>query len=179
MSGKKQSDGWVDWEPSLRATLMFVVDRRRGKVLLIRKKRGLGAGKINGPGGKMDPGETARECAVRETEEELGVTAVGAMKRGELWFEFTDGLKMLVHVFLAEEHVGEARETEEAAPLWTCLDELPFDEMWEDDRYWLRELLVEDAIFTGRFRFDGDRMEDGQMEWGSKNWEERLTTDPD
>lgn len=39
------------------ATLMFVIDEARGEVLLIRKKRGLGAGKINGPGGKIDPGK--------------------------------------------------------------------------------------------------------------------------
>ncbi len=50
---------WNNWEPGLRATLMFIVDEAREEVLLIRKKRGLGAGKINGPGGKIDPGETS------------------------------------------------------------------------------------------------------------------------
>ena len=35
--------------------------------MLIRKKRGHGAGKINGPGGKLHPGETPVVCAVRET----------------------------------------------------------------------------------------------------------------
>lgn len=167
---------WNHWTPTLQATLMFVVDRKRGEVLLIRKKRGLGKGKINGPGGKMDPGETPVECAVRETQEELGVTAEGAVKHGELWFEFTDGLKMLVHVFLAESHEGEARETEEAIPRWTALAELPFGEMWEDDRFWLSELLTEGATFTGKFRFDGELMEDGEMEWGSGGWGQHLTT---
>ena len=33
---------------------MFVV--QGGKILLIRKKRGIGAGKVNGPGGKFEPG---------------------------------------------------------------------------------------------------------------------------
>ena len=64
---------WSTWQPTLRATLLFIV--RDGEILLIRKKRGLGAGKINGPGGKIDPGETARQCAVREVEEELLITA--------------------------------------------------------------------------------------------------------
>jgi 8-oxo-dGTP diphosphatase len=161
---------WIDWVPTLQATLMFVVDRDREEVLLIRKKRGLGEGKINGPGGKMDPGETPVECAIRETQEELGVTALGPVKHGELWFEFVDGLKMLVHVFLAEGHEGEAQETDEAVPRWTRLSELPFEEMWEDDRFWLRELLVEGAVFAGRFRFDGELMEDGEMEWGNDSW---------
>ena len=167
---------WIDWTPTMRATLMFVLDRDRGEVLLIRKKRGIGQGKINGPGGKMDPGETPMECAVRETQEELGVTALNPVKHGELWFEFTDGLKMLVHVFLAEAYEGVARETDEAVPRWTPLSELPFEEMWEDDRYWLRELLVEGATFTGRFRFDGEVMEDGEMRWGKIDWVWDLTT---
>jgi len=161
---------WTNWTPTLQATLMFIVDEARGEVLLIRKKRGLGQGKINGPGGKMDPGETPEQCAVRETQEELGVTALNPMKHGELWFDFTDGLKMRVHVFLAVGLEGEARETEEAVPMWTRLTLLPFDEMWEDDRYWLKELLVERARFTGKFQFDGETMEGGEMEWDTKNW---------
>jgi 8-oxo-dGTP diphosphatase len=156
---------WTDWQPTLRATLMFVVDETRREVLLIRKKRGLGAGKINGPGGKMDPGETSVECAVRETQEELGVTVLNPEKHGELWFEFTDGLKMLVDVYRATDHTGEAVETDEAVPLWTPLEELPLEEMWADDRFWLKELLMERARFTGRFAFNGDQMIDGGVEW--------------
>ena len=47
---------WSNWTPEQTATLMFVIDDNR--VLLIRKKRGLGAGKINGPGGRLEEGET-------------------------------------------------------------------------------------------------------------------------
>ena len=54
---------WSTWQPQMLATLLFIF--RDGEVLLIRKKRGLGAGKINGPGGKIDPGETPEQCAVR------------------------------------------------------------------------------------------------------------------
>jgi len=58
---------WATWTPVDTATLLFVV--RHTEVLLIRKKRGLGAGKINGPGGRLEKGESLAECAVRETEE--------------------------------------------------------------------------------------------------------------
>ena len=40
---------WDTWQPEEVATLMFII--QGDSVLLIRKKRGLGAGKINGPGG--------------------------------------------------------------------------------------------------------------------------------
>lgn len=166
-----------NWRPGMCATLMFIVDRNRGEVLLIRKKRGLGAGKINGPGGKIDPGESSYECAVRETFEELGVTALRPVKHGELWFEFTDGLRMLVHVFMAEAHEGAAKETDEAVPLWTPLDALPLGEMWEDDRYWLKELLIGQASFTGKFFFEGDKLLAGKMEWATTSWQEQEPTE--
>lgn len=147
------------------ATLMFIVDEEAGRVLLIRKKRGLGAGKINGPGGKMDPGETSLECAVRETQEELGVTALEPVKHGELWFQFVDGLALHVDVFRATRWQGEPVETPEAIPLWTSLAELPFEEMWADDRFWLAEVLVEKKHFIGRFLFDDDTMLSSDVVW--------------
>lgn len=156
---------WQHWQPGIRATLMFIVDEARGQVLLIRKKRGLGAGKINGPGGKMDPGETPLECAVRETQEELGVTALDAVKHGELWFQFTDGLALYVDVFRATLWQGEPFETDEAIPHWTPLDAIPFEEMWTDDRYWLSEMVVEKKHFIGKFLFDDDTMLSREVQW--------------
>jgi 8-oxo-dGTP diphosphatase len=41
---KPFESNWITWTPQERATLLFV--RRNGQVLLIRKKHGLGAGKI-------------------------------------------------------------------------------------------------------------------------------------
>ena len=156
---------WTTWQPNQRATLMFVVDEERRQVLLIRKKRGLGAGKMNGPGGKLDPGETEVECAVRETQEELHVTALDPVKHGELWFHFVDGLKMIVGVYRATQWTGEPTETPEALPVWTPLDALPLDEMWADDRFWLREVLVEQKHFVGRFVFDDDTMLSHDVVW--------------
>jgi 8-oxo-dGTP diphosphatase len=157
-SASTSAPDWSTWQPQLKATLMFIVDEAEQKVLLIRKKRGLGAGKINGPGGKMDPGETELQCAVRETQEELHVTALNPLRHGELWFQFVDGLAMLVGVYRATAWEGTPTETPEAEPLWTPLAELPFDEMWADDRYWLHQVLVQKQHFVGKFLFDGDSM---------------------
>ena len=143
------------WRPRDVATLLFVI--RGGRVLLIRKKRGLGAGKINGPGGRLEAGETPAQCAVREVVEELCVTPTGLRAAGELRFQFADGYSLHCHVFRADDCVGDARETDEAVPLWTPLDDIPYSEMWADDALWLPHLLAGRA-FSGRFVFDGDRM---------------------
>ncbi|MEI9894360.1 MAG: 8-oxo-dGTP diphosphatase [Chthoniobacter sp.] len=129
-------------------------DRR---VLLIRKKRGLGAGKINGPGGKIEPGETALDSAIREAQEEIGVTPSELEERGLLHFQFTDGYSLQCTVFLARRFAGEPIETEEATPMWFDFDQIPYGEMWEDDQYWLPEVLA-GRKFAAWFEFDGDKM---------------------
>ncbi len=152
---------WESWVPRERATIVFV--RRGEDVLLIRKKRGLGAGKINGPGGRMEPGETPLDCAVREAQEELGITPLGAVRCGELRFQFLDGYALLGYVFLATGYEGEPRETDEAVPIWTPVRAVPYQEMWADDALWFPHLLAGRG-FRGRFVFDGDRMIDHQLD---------------
>lgn len=147
--------GWSGWQGEIKATLMFVV--KAGSVLLIEKKRGHGAGKVNGPGGKIDPGETPLECAIRETEEELLISVKNPHKAAELWFQMSDYPSILCHVFLAEEYEGTPAETEEAVPLWMPLDKVPYDRMWEDDRHWLPLVLAGKSLL-GKFVFEGEVM---------------------
>ena len=125
---------WAAWRPTERATLLFVVRDR--EVLLIRKKTGLGAGKVNGPGGRIEAGETDEAGAVRgEAEEELRITPTGAVRKaGELRFQFTDGYALHGAVYTATGFTGTPTETAEAAPLWFPVDAVPYDDMWADDR---------------------------------------------
>jgi 8-oxo-dGTP diphosphatase len=146
---------WDNWTPQQRATLLFVI--RRGQMLLIHKKRGLGAGKVNGPGGRLDDGELPLHGAVREVQEELRVTPIGVRSCGELAFQFVDGLSIFVYVFTAEDCYGTPQETAEAIPLWVALDQIPFDRMWADDCLWFPSMLA-GRQFQGRFLFDGDTL---------------------
>jgi len=148
---------WSGWEPSIRATLLFVI--RDGRILLIRKLRGLGAGRINGPGGKLDPGETPIECAVRETHEELGIVATGVEELGELSFQWVDDTvpPLCCSVFRASGYDGEPTATDEAIPLWFDLGKIPFAEMWPDDELWFPHLLAGER-FHGWYLFDGDAL---------------------
>lgn len=146
---------WASWRAPVHATLMFVI--RDGEILLIEKKRGLGAGKINGPGGKIDPGETPMQCAVRETEEELCISVHRPKKLGELHFAMSDVEDILCHVYLARSFDGEPTETEEAVPLWYRLDDIPYDRMWKDDIHWM-PLFLDERSFLGRFVFEGEEV---------------------
>ena len=155
-------DYWKTWEPRERATLCFLI--QDGQILLIRKKRGLGAGKINGPGGRIEPGEEPHECAVRETSEEVGLTPRNVQSRGELHFQFADGYSLHCAVFVAHEFTGDLLETDEALPIWTPLDSIPYDEMWADDIHWLPGVIA-GGTFRGYFHFDGEKMLSKHLLW--------------
>lgn len=152
---------WDRWEPEQVATLLFV--HQDNNVLLIRKKRGLGAGKINGPGGRIEPGETPEACAIRETREELLIDPINVSAAGELFFHAEDEMPRIhAYIFVATDYRGEPSETDEAIPLWVPFDSLPFDEMWEDDRLWLRQILDGRKV-TGRFTFEGESLLDHEV----------------
>jgi len=152
---------WSRWLPKERASLCFVI--RDGRILLIQKKRGLGAGKVNGPGGRLEPGETPAQCARRETMEEVGVEPLGLAQAGELHFQFVDGYSLHCAVFTASDARGTLIETDEAAPFWIDVAAIPFDDMWTDDRHWIPWML-ERRPFKGFFHFDGDRMLSGRVD---------------
>jgi 8-oxo-dGTP diphosphatase len=143
------------WEPNMIANLVFLT--RGDEVLLIHKKTGLGEGKINGPGGKQEPGETSLAAAIREVEEELLITPHHLEVMGELHFDFVDGLRLHCTVYRGEGFDGIPTETREAKPEWFRVDDVPYERMWADDRYWLPEMLA-GRRFRAWFRFEGETM---------------------
>jgi 8-oxo-dGTP diphosphatase len=159
---------WHTWVPRDQATLCFVL--RDGHILLIEKKRGLGAGKVNGPGGRFEPGENAEECAIRETQEELGVTPLHLSARGCLRFQFADGYSLEAFLFVADGCDGEPVETEEAIPLWTPLHAIPYERMWADDILWLPRMLAGESV-EGCFLFDADRMIGWSLHFVDAGWQ--------
>jgi 8-oxo-dGTP diphosphatase len=161
MIARRISDiDWSSWRATELATLVFV--HKDGQLLLIRKKRGLGAGKINGPGGRLEEGESLEECAVREIQEELLITPKELEWLGEMRFQFTDGYAIHVYIYRATEYEGTPTETSEAIPIWVDDDKIPYEEMWEDDCLWV-PLLLAGRRFEGRFIFDGEIMLDHEL----------------
>lgn len=126
-------------------------------VLLGMKKRGFGAGRWNGFGGKVEKEETIEDAARREFLEEAGVDIPVLERAGLMDFEFQGNPEILeVHIFRAREHLGEPKESEEMLPRWFRQDEIPFSEMWPDDPYWM-PYFFEEKKFQGKILFgEGD-----------------------
>ncbi|HET9174279.1 MAG TPA: 8-oxo-dGTP diphosphatase [Candidatus Saccharimonadales bacterium] len=134
-------------------TLMLL--KRDGELLLAMKKRGFGAGRWNGVGGKVEKGETISEAAVRECDEEIGVQAEHFSLVAVHDFLFPEGEDMRVFVYTCDQWSGEPVETEEMRPQWFSLDAIPYSEMWQDDIIWLPFVLAGKCL-KGSFTFDSD-----------------------
>ena len=118
----------------------------RTEVLRGRKKHGLGQGSFVGLGGKLEPGESAVEAAVREVHEESGVRveAHDLDPRGRLTYLFPhrEAWSQESSVFVTRRFVGEPAPSDELDPEWFPLDAVPLTEMWDDARRWLPAVLA-------------------------------------
>jgi 8-oxo-dGTP pyrophosphatase MutT (NUDIX family) len=124
------------------------------QILLGLKKRGFGAGRWNGFGGKTNEGETPASAARRELEEEAEIVPEDLKERGRLVFTFENNDDELeVHLFSVEKFSGEPKETEEMKPQWFNYSEIPYNEMWADDPHWL-PLILSGKNVSGKVHFD-------------------------
>ena len=154
------SNIFIECQQAMKKLLTLCIICQPPKVLLGMKKRGFGAGRWNGFGGKVQEGEAVEGAARREVLEEAGLTTKNISEAGIINFDFQDGSSSVeVHVFTANEFEGEPMETEEMRPEWINADELPFDDMWPADRYWL-PLVIQGKKIRGRFLYDKPSTQD-------------------
>lgn len=138
----------------LTTTLLHII--KGDKILLAEKKRGFGVGLFNGVGGKLEPGETIEQAMVRETQEEINVTPINYKEVAVIHFDlFLKGEPALeeMHVFIANDYIGQVCETEEMRPQWFDMDKIPYDRMFAADRIWMKEVFNNKKI-TGNVKFD-------------------------
>lgn len=123
------------------------------QVLLGMKKRGFGAGRWNGFGGKVQEGETIVDAAIRETKEEAGIEVKNLTEVGVLEFVFPDNAQLHeVHIYTTNEFEGTPVESEEMRPEWFAFADVPYGSMWPDDKFWLPKVLKGKKV-QGRFDF--------------------------
>jgi len=144
------SGDWLSAAEIRYYTNVFVV--QGDKLLLGYKKRGLGIHKYNGFGGKVEPEENTMDAALRELKEEAGITAP-LTHAGTLLFVVPGEKWAHIDIFRADEYTGTITESDEMRPEWFDRSNIPFDNMWESDRYWL-PLLLSKQRFSARADFD-------------------------
>ena len=123
------------------------------KILLGYKKRGFGKGKYNGFGGKPLPDETILDAAIREAKEESGLSVVDCQKVGIV--DFGESYLLRMHLYVCTKWDGTPLETEEMRPVWFHINQIPYHQMWKDDKYWM-PLVLQGKKFKGTFIFENN-----------------------
>lgn len=129
-----------------KTTLCFCIED--DQVLLAMKKRGFGAGKWNGYGGKVQEGETPKTAAAREVQEESSLVVLEAdlEQVAVVHFFFDEKAVFECFVYIARSWQGEPVETEEMRPQWYPISQIPFEEMWAADAKWIPLVLAGQKI---------------------------------
>ena len=133
------------------ASLSIIEDTINHKFLMIRHYRGINQGCINFPGGKKEPNETIKECVIRETFEETGLTIENPVQVGYIEFPTKN---FYVYVFKSTKFTGKIHQKEdEVAAFWIDEDKIPYDKMREADRNFLPE-IISGKYVKRRFIYD-------------------------
>jgi len=132
-------------------TCLSVV-KREGFFLVIFKRRGLGSGRYNLPGGKLKDDESPEQCAIRETREEVGIDLLNPRVLGKISF-IHGNLREEAYVVVSNDFKGIPEETQEALPLW--LPYLPEFNVWSDDTVWF-DYVTRGQPFECVFNFSED-----------------------
>ena len=138
----------------LNTTLLLII--KDGKILLPQKKRGFGEGKFNGVGGKIKENESVVNAMIRETKEEINVTPKNYQQFGftEFYEFYKDKeIKINMTTFVATDYEGDITESEEMKPYWFDINNIPFNSMHPDDKFWL-PVLLSGKKFKAIFKID-------------------------
>ena len=133
--------------------VVVYLTRRLGEsteILLGHKARGLGTGRLVGPGGKVILGEDLTTAASREVSEEVGVTVQPQHLHhmATLTYPFVDRPQnsQRSFVFTATEFSGTPTDSDELVPSWYRLQDIPWEHMWDDAKLWLPQVLSGEFI---------------------------------
>lgn len=135
-----------------RATNCHIIDRKGNKLLLKLATRGVSKGRWNCLGGKIEKGESAVQSAAREAYEESGLRIRKPFYHGKLRFH-VHGRVFEVSLFSTSSFSGKLRETDEGRLKWFDIGKLPYDRMWDDDKYWIVPML-HGKVFDSEFYYD-------------------------
>jgi 8-oxo-dGTP diphosphatase len=156
--------------PMILATLCYIKHDSH-TLMLHRVKRAddIHAGKWNGLGGKLEPGESPEECVVREVREESGLEIVNPHLHGLVMFPGFKGNDWYVFVFTTETFTGDLKENGEGYLKWVPDAELESLPLWPSDHVFL-PWLREEKFFSAKFVYKGDEYMKHEVNFYPQGW---------
>ncbi|VTS28737.1 7,8-dihydro-8-oxoguanine-triphosphatase [Streptococcus pseudoporcinus] len=140
------------------ATICYIDD---GKSLLLlhrnKKENDVHEGKWISVGGKLEPGESPDQCAIREIYEETHLKVEEMAFKGVITFpDFTPGHDWYTYVFKVTAFSGQLisdQESREGTLEWVPYDQVLSKPTWEGDYDIFKWILEDRPFFSAKFRY--------------------------
>ncbi len=118
------------------------IKNEKDEILLGIHRRGPFVGKLNGFGGKLEPGETLVESAYREVQEETGLEIINYQHVANIYSALGEK-QLLIAVLLCNNWSGTPlSETAEMQDIqWYRQNDIPLEQMLPDNQQWLLRVL--------------------------------------
>lgn len=124
------------------STLCYLIHDRKWLMLYRNKKKNdVNQGKWIGVGGKVEAGETVRECMIREIKEETGFVANILNYAGIVYFKYADHEMEKIWVYTCRDFCGNPVECNEGQLKWIDENEILSLNLWEGDKIFLKYML--------------------------------------
>ena len=139
----------------LLTTICYIV--KDDQVLMlhrVKKENDMNANKWIGVGGKIEEGESPKECVLREVYEETGLTLNNVILKSIVTFNFAKYDNELMFVYIAEDFQGDIKECDEGVLKWIPIEKINDLELWEGDRYFLKHIFNNEGIQEIKLVYD-------------------------
>ena len=138
-------------------SLIFLFDEN-DRVLLIKgsKTKRLWAGLYNGIGGHIERGEDIREAALRELQEETGITDVELFFVGEIMVDVSDEIGVAIFLFRGQYGGDDFTDSAEGQLTWVPIEKMSEVAAVEDLPVILPKIAkhqASDPILIGKYRY--------------------------
>ncbi len=153
MQAEEQRSGGALRYGVIPRTLVFLT--RDDSVLLLQgaPTKKLWAGKYNGLGGHIEPGETPYQAAVRETREEAGLEVTQLELRALIHITMPEPPGIMLFVFVGAAPIGEPLPSEEGTPVWVPREAYTTLPLMEDLPDLLPRVLSPGPCIFGEYHF--------------------------
>jgi len=143
------------------ATLCYV--KKDDKTLMLyrnKKENDYHEGKWNGLGGKLEPGESPEDCAVREIFEESGLIVRELKLKGFITFPLFDGKDdWYVWLYFITKWDGKLKDSPEGELSWIEDDKLHELNLWDGDKIFIK-WMFNNKPFSAKFNYENGQFID-------------------
>ena len=152
----------------MKTTTLCYIEKDNKYLMLHRtkKEKDDNSDKWIGIGGKIEEGETPKECILREAKEETGLILNSVCFRGIVYFRNDFYPDEDMYLFTSKDFSGTIKECDEGDLEWIDKEDLYNLTLWEGDKIFLEALKKNEDFFELTLNYSKDTLLSYEIKYG-------------